>query len=239
MPKKVATLSEFERQVAERFEEILNRRFKSVREFSNASGIAYQTLHEILNQKQRIHMGHLGKIIEGLGGEFITLFTDRKYVPEDTIPSLDDPHGTEFTAVPTVSPATCGSSGAILENEIQGFKYFDSQFLKGLKDPLLTHASGDSMYPYIQDGDLILIDRSTDSRERPDTRHFYLVDNPEISEEVAISVKRVKLCGDRLVLVPQNPSYDISEIRIKGRSLLDIVLGKVVWVGRELDVNGV
>ncbi|MDD3472877.1 MAG: hypothetical protein PHS86_08850, partial [Syntrophaceae bacterium] len=76
-------------------------------------------------------------------------------------------------------------------------------------------------------------------RERPDTRHFYLVDNPEISEEVAISVKRVKLCAYRLVLVPQNPSHNISEIRIKGRSLLDIILGKVVWVGRELDVNGV
>ncbi len=140
-----------------------------------------------------------------------------------------------FSQVPEISPASCGSSGRIAEEHILGYKAFEKKFLKKFKDPIVTHAVGDSMEPLIRDGDLILIDRDPEYRLHPKNDSIYLINNPEKDDELALTLKRILLSNTKLILIPQNPSYPLQEIDLHKKNILNILLGRVVWYGRELE----
>jgi len=142
-----------------------------------------------------------------------------------------------FQLVPEIGPAACGGSGRILDEEIRGFKAFEINFLRKFKNPILTRAKGDSMLPVIADKDLLLCDRDVNKRMRPDPKHMYLVNHPDEANEVAIKVKKLSFSGRTLTLIPLNPAFPPVAVDVAGKSILDIVLGQVVWIGRELVHN--
>lgn len=41
--------------------------------------------------------------------------------------------------------------------------------------------------------------------------------------------------NSNLILIPQNPEFEIQELNIKNKSLLDLIFGRVVWIGHELN----
>ncbi len=91
------------------------------------------------------------------------------------------------------------------------------------------------MLPTIADGDLLLCDRDTYKRQHPDPKRIYLVNHPDSIDEVAIKVKKLSFFGKTLTLIPLNTAYPPIALDVTGKSILDIVLGEIVWIGRELD----
>ncbi len=140
-----------------------------------------------------------------------------------------------FQLVPVIGAAACGSSGRILEKDIETYKAFEISFLKKFKNPVLTRAKGDSMLPVIAEGDLLLCDRDVYKRQHPDPKRIYLVNNPDRIDEVAIKVKKISFSGRTLTLIPLNPVFPPIAVDVDGKSILDIVLGQIVWIGRELE----
>jgi DNA-binding XRE family transcriptional regulator len=139
-----------------------------------------------------------------------------------------------FQLINVVGIASCGSSGCVLDENIEGVKAFENSFINKFKKPILTRANGDSMLPVIHDGDLLLCDKDPYKIEHPDTKHLYLVNNPDTTEEVAITVKKLRLDGRLLTLIPLNPAYPPTVIDVDGKKIHNVVLGQVVWIGREL-----
>jgi len=144
----------------------------------------------------------------------------------------------DFNLVPEIGPAACGQSGEIYDGDVKGFKAFEKRFLKKFYSPCLTRAEGESMLPVIADGDLLLCDRSVDKRQRPDPRRIYLVNHPDTIDEIAIKVKKLSFSGRTLTLIPLNPAFPPDAIDVTDKSILDIVLGEIVWIGRELAKDG-
>jgi transcriptional regulator with XRE-family HTH domain len=140
-----------------------------------------------------------------------------------------------FCLVPEIGPAACGGSGQISYGEIRGFKAFEKSFLKKFYSPCLTRAKGESMLPVIADGDLLLCDRDINKRLQPDPKRMYLVNHPDDSDKVEIKVKKLSFSGRTLTLIPLNPAFPPMAMNVTGKSILDIVLGQIVWIGRELE----
>jgi transcriptional regulator with XRE-family HTH domain len=140
-----------------------------------------------------------------------------------------------FQLVPVIGAAACGGSGRVLNKDIEGYKAFEISFLRKFKTPFLTRAKGDSMLPVIADGDLLLCDRDVYKLQHPDPKRIYLVNNPDSIDEVAIKVKKISLSKQTLTLIPLNPQFPPIVVDVDGKSILDIVLGQVVWIGRELE----
>jgi SOS-response transcriptional repressor LexA len=139
-----------------------------------------------------------------------------------------------FQLVPVIGAATCGSSGRIAEKDIEGYKAFEISFIRKFKNPALTRAKGDSMMPTIADGDLLLCDRDPYKCQHPDPESIYLVNHPDSIDEVSIKVKKLILSKKTLTLIPLNPAFPPAAVDVTGKSILDIVLGQIVWIGREL-----
>ncbi|UAK23644.1 XRE family transcriptional regulator [Sphingomonas nostoxanthinifaciens] len=88
---------------------------------------------------------------------------------------------------------------------------------------LLTwaRARGDSMGPTIDDGDLILLDRSKRRVDEQDALWAFTVGD-------TASIKRLRVKGDRFVILSDNPSVPVDEEPI---DFVNIV-GRVVFVGK-------
>ncbi|WP_158275548.1 S24 family peptidase [Maritimibacter sp. 55A14] len=90
----------------------------------------------------------------------------------------------------------------------------------------LLKVRGDSMAPTLQDGDLVLVDRSRRDDIRDDRIYAF-------TEDGEARVKRLLRAGGELLLQSDNAAYPTE--RRKGRDMNRLnVLGEVVWSGHEL-----
>ena len=89
-----------------------------------------------------------------------------------------------------------------------------------------------SMRPAICPGDTIVADCSLDRRRRPDPLGIYI-----LRIEGRGFVRRCRRVGDRLlILSDQEPSAGppLTWISLEERKILDVVRGRIVWIGRSL-----
>jgi transcriptional regulator with XRE-family HTH domain len=110
-------------------------------------------------------------------------------------------------------------------------RFFTESYLKKFKDPILVEVGEDqdSMIPVIFPGDLLLIDRRP--VEKPKRGHIYAVNLDEGG-----SVKYCHVEDENLVITCENRFADFESVKMKltDRLLNKIIVGEVVWVGREL-----
>jgi transcriptional regulator with XRE-family HTH domain len=110
-------------------------------------------------------------------------------------------------------------------------RFFTASFLKKFIDPILIEVGKDqdSMIPIIFPGDLLLIDRK--AIEKPKPGHIYAVNLDEGG-----SVKYCMIQGNKLLITCENKfsEFKLVKIELKGRLLEQLIVGEVVWVGREL-----
>ena len=93
---------------------------------------------------------------------------------------------------------------------------------------VLMRVAGDSMEPEIKDNDVVLVDTSN-TTPRPG-RLF------AIAVEDLVYLKKVDAEPGKLVLTSANQAYAPLEIDARGDLHNGIrIIGKAVWVGRELD----
>lgn len=162
-----------------------------------------------------------------------------------------DINGLNFTVPPLVHGKLAAGHGAIHQAEDDHQRYaFRPSFLRHLaggQDPqpgrfVLAKVAkelhvGGSMAPAIQPGALLLVDRGTD----PNGSHNFLprlngsvffVNLPDDDAQVC---KRVHLHGDQLILTSDAPGYEPIVLDMNGLRMRDIVIGRVRWVGQEMD----
>ena len=93
---------------------------------------------------------------------------------------------------------------------------------------------GDSMEPTIRPGAVLLADLGPRGKghQRVESGHIYVLKQPG---EGGLQVKRaaVKPRGEQLVIWGDNRSYPPETISLEGRSLPEVVVGRVRWIGHE------
>ena len=114
--------------------------------------------------------------------------------------------------------------------------YFSTSLLNRFISPVVLALDQNerSMWPALWPNDLVLLDRSPIERRRPDFEHVYA-----LSWAGEGWVGRCRVVGGALVVVVDNARQAHSlhgPVPLERKEVLDIVRGKIVWVGRELDV---
>jgi len=93
---------------------------------------------------------------------------------------------------------------------------------------VLMRVAGDSMEPDIKDNDVVLVDTANTT---PLPGRLYAVAVQDL-----VYLKKVNATPDKLILSSANPAYTPLEIDARGDLKNGIrIIGKAVWVGRELD----
>jgi hypothetical protein len=120
-------------------------------------------------------------------------------------------------------------------DRVEAFYPFPRPLVVPLTSPIaVVLAKDDHMAPLFQDRDLILVDRAEAARSQPDPAGIYLISSPQ-----GTLVRYVRAGGRSLYLAAHN---DLQEPRrwnylsLAGQNILEIVRGRIVWIGRKVEV---
>ena len=149
----------------------------------------------------------------------------------------------DYCFVPLVEGrVTAGSEGGLLYDEPVDLYPFKKKWIlrkfgrdQGRHKALvLVRVTGDSMVPTINPGELILMDTWEIERLQIKDGKVYLVRMPDGT----ITVKRLILSKEdgnfRLICLSDNPNFEPFKFLVE-RPLQWYVLGRIRWVGREID----
>lgn len=137
----------------------------------------------------------------------------------------------DIILVPMVEARLSAGTGSFETGDGQErFYAFRLDFLrrKGIPTQMaLMRVSGDSMEPEIKDGDVVLIDQT---QTTPTPGKLFAV-----GVEDMVYIKEVNAAPGKLVLSSYNKAYPALEVDARGDLVNGIrIIGKAVWVGREL-----
>ncbi|MGN0107419.1 MAG: LexA family protein [Hominilimicola sp.] len=129
-----------------------------------------------------------------------------------------------YVKVPVIGRVAAGL-GCLADNEIVGYEYTDAEDINGAEDYRFLRVVGDSMYPKIEDGDLILV-RSQTSVDSGSIAVVIIDDEDGV-------VKRVVYGKDFIELHSINPMYPVR--RFENEDVLRVrVCGLVKQIKRKL-----
>lgn len=219
----------------------LKKREWSRKELAQRIGIDATLINSMLRGERRFNEDQVIAIADALNLEPYRLFTSETLIPEsraqEMIKMARD-FQENFQLVEEIEPIACGNLSSIANRFVVGYKVFEKKFLKGMFKPFLTRASGDSMFPVLAEGDLILFNRDPDKLQNPDPNKIYLVNLTPEEEEPGLTIKRVGFSKEdwTLTTFPDNRMYPIEKHKMnEKKSILDYVLGIAAWVGKDLD----
>lgn len=116
----------------------------------------------------------------------------------------------------------------------RGFIPMTRSTVEGLVKPLAARLGPDLVLPKaLAAQDLILLDQNARLRSAPAGKSLWVV-----KEEGGLRVRYLRLGGTRLYIANEATIDDPQKwqcVSLKGRNILEVVLARVVWVGRELD----
>jgi len=159
-------------------------------------------------------------------------------IPEETLDAE------EYVFVPLLeSYVTAGPDGGLIFEPKDFYPFKKSWIIRKFgrspehwKALILLPVRGDSMIPTIYPGEVVLVDTWEAERIEPKSGKIYLIRQPDSG----LSIKRLVLKekGGKLILVclSDNPNYETFELEIDPeRGIKYYVLGRIRWVGREVD----
>lgn len=124
--------------------------------------------------------------------------------------------------------ASCGSGTVTFSDEkvkIDFNKSLISSYSPSKKYSMI-HAKGDSMVPYINDGDKLIVEHNSDNNII-DNKVYVFCYNSEIF------VKRLYKNFDEIIIKSENANYNTKTV--KGNDMNDInIIGKIVGIVREI-----
>ncbi|MCK9466198.1 MAG: helix-turn-helix domain-containing protein [Thiopseudomonas sp.] len=172
-------------------------------------------------------------IAEACGIEPVWLETGSGEMIKPKYAAISAPAESDYAMIPIYSAIGGCGNGYINDHvEINGSQAFNLAGLakRGIKpeNAAILLAVGDSMEPYIFDGDSVLFDMSDID---PKHRQVYVIRRPDCS----LSIKRLvqQLNGDWIVK-SDNPDYE--DERISAESIHELpFLGRVRWRGGNMD----
>jgi transcriptional regulator with XRE-family HTH domain len=218
----------------------LKRREWSRKELAKRIDIDPTLINSMLRGERRFNEDQVVAISKVLDMEPYQLFTPEPMVPESQAQVLmkkAQQFKENYQLIAEIVPIACGNLSYIPENCITGYKVFEKSFLRGKFKPFLTRASGDSMYPTLTDGDLILFDRDPDKLQEPDPNGIYILNLTPDEETPNLTIKRIRFSRQdwSITIIPDNRQYSIEEHKMGQKSsILDYVLGIATWIAKEL-----
>lgn len=218
----------------------LKKRGWTRKELAQRIDIDSTLINAMLRGERRFNEDQVIAIANVLNLQPYHLFTTEKLIPESRVKETMRKalvFKDRFQLVEEIESIACGNLSNISQQAIIRYKVFEKSFLKGMFKPFLTRASGDSMYPTLSEGDLILFNRDPDKRQNPDPNKIYLVNLTPEEEEPNLTIKRVGFSKEdwTLTIVPDNRLYSIEKFAMSPKkSILDYIIGIAVWVGKEL-----
>lgn len=184
-------------------------------------------MHNVLKGSRMLTADLADRLLVALGIPLISLLTQQE------LGGLGPPGGVEFAAVPVLQ-GRLGGGAAFPQPGPQPSRYFlPERLLAAAVSPAVVQLDGGetAMSPFLEPGDWVLLDRSPAVRRRPLFEHAYA-----LAWKGRGYVARCRVVGGALVLVADNPrqSSDIpSQIPRTGLDVLNLVKGKIIWLGRE------
>lgn len=149
---------------------------------------------------------------------------------DSVLNTLDDVKIQEFTLVPKYRARLSGGAGSFeTSDQIEANLSFRTTFLYSRGNPnkmALFEVMGDSMEPFLYDGDVVLVDqRQIDPEHIVDGKAY------AFREDHTIKVKRLSVQGRALLASSENsqkyPPYEVEVDRFQ-------LIGRVIWVGHEV-----
>jgi len=135
----------------------------------------------------------------------------------------EDPNGfntVDYRAVPLLSDPVAAGAPLISSDLVEEWAWIHTSQVGRRQGLVAIRIDGDSMSPLIRHGDIIAIDR--DDATPPGIF--------AVRADEGVTVKRVKMISDGLLLIPENRAYEERFLKIPGgQSISDIILGRAVW----------
>ena len=185
-------------------------------------------IHNVLKGSRTMTAEMADRILHLLGIPLLALLT------QEELSGVSPPPAVEFPAAP-VMEGRLGGGKSFPKPGRDASRYF-------LPGPLLASAvspavvqldDGEAaMSPFLEPGDWVLLDRSPAARRRPHFEYAYA-----LSWNGEGFVRRCRVVRGALVVVPDNPSQRgriPTQIALAGREILDLVQGRIIWIGRQL-----
>lgn len=134
--------------------------------------------------------------------------------------------------IPRVAARLAAGTGSLeTDGDVLGMYAFRSDWIvrKGnTSQMVLMDVIGDSMQPEIKHGDMVLIDQSKTNI----LGYGYFA----VGIDDAVYVKQLRSKPGKLILHSLNPDYEDIEVDMAADNPRDVrIIGRVLWVGRELD----
>jgi hypothetical protein len=101
--------------------------------------------------------------------------------------------------------------------------------LPGVERPTLIRVSGDQLNRALYaHGDFLLLERGAELRRRPPPGEVFAIDYGDYG-----AVRRVRVAPDQVLCYPAGGAPRQEDyISLRGRSILDIIKARVIWIGR-------
>lgn len=183
------------------------------KEVANELGISQQLLGMYENDKRIPKINRIKKLTKFYGITYEELM-DSECSSSKSVIQLSS-----WIKVPVLGEIACGQP-LLAEENIEAYQSIPANMLpRNARDVFGLYAHGDSMYPHIEDGDLLIIHKQS------------YVEDGEVAAVLInedATLKRIKHLGDQILLMPDNHDYDPiilnpnDDNRILGKVILKI-----------------
>ena len=161
----------------------------------------------------------------------------------DPLPEGDRLRPEDYFLIGKAEGAASGGPGKVVFDNIVDFFPFKRDFIFRIggtteekrKNLYLAEVRGNSMLPTITEGELILLNCNEEQRTGVVNGGVYAVRNRQTDIEIKRLYAVTEEDRPKLLLVPDNRSLSQYAVDITpGMRLSELIIGRVVWVGKEL-----
>jgi hypothetical protein len=197
------------------------------RGLGRATGVSQPQVHNVLKGVRSFSTEFADQILHELG---LTLAD----LSPDPYGSMEESQFPAFQPVPVLRGRTGQGHFPFTPEYHDGVHPFPRNQTAPLTDPVVVmlHAER-SMAPLCRDGDLVLLERAEQSRLHPDPESVYIVET-----STGTSVRYIRCGGRSLYLLTEQSikePRDWDYLSLVGRNILEIVRGRIVWMGRKME----
>jgi transcriptional regulator with XRE-family HTH domain len=194
----------------------------SERYLAKLTGYSQPHIHNVVSGKRGLNVELADRILTALNISLDDLLDENEPVAQPEIPRWATP---------------IGSGSKVPRSESEKYRVTSFRVLRGLVRPIAcTVASTEiAMWPFVQGGDELIIDRSPARRLALRVEDIFLLDWLGVG-----IMGRCTRVGGSLVIVYANsaaPDYLPARLKLRNRSVTDIVIGRVAWLTRRLDAT--
>jgi transcriptional regulator with XRE-family HTH domain len=201
----------------------------SERSLARLTGYSQPHIHNVLKGRRALTAETADRILQMLGVPLAALLTQQE------LSGINPPPVAGFVAVPLLE-GRLGGGKSFPQPSRDPHRYFlPARLMASVVNPTVVQLDENetAMSPFLDPGDWVLLDRSPAARRRPRFECAYA-----LSWNGEGFVRRCRVVRGALVVVPDNPAQSANiptQIALAGHDVLDIVKGRIVWIGRDLN----